>query len=314
MLAVTLGDPYSVNIELISRVLPASMDRSVLLIGSRSQWDAQRDAMGFAAQPTTTYSGEPFTGLQFLDIDDNPYVPADQMTKRERGEIAKSSLDALRDLDCRAVLTMPIDKHAANLAGFDFPGHTEFFESLWDGRAVMLLAGERLRVGLVTNHLPISRVAEHLSADLVVEKGRSLAQTLSEVFGIREPRLAVTGLNPHAGDGGLFGDEESKYIEPAVARLQEAGIAATGPLSADTAFAFAYRGQYDAVLAMYHDQGLGPLKLVHFDDAVNISGGLQKMRVSPDHGPASDLFLMQKSNVASTAAAWRIAYEAARPV
>jgi 4-hydroxythreonine-4-phosphate dehydrogenase len=209
-----------------------------------------------------------------------------------------------------AVVTGPIDKYAARAADFAYPGQTEFFADLWQSQAIMILAGPKLRVGLVTNHLALRDVAGAISSDLICSKAILLTQSLRSTFGITCPRVAVTGLNPHAGDGGLFGDEEHRLIAPALKRAQlllgsEATL--TGPLPADTAFYRGYRGDFDAVLAMYHDQGLGPLKTVHFDDAVNISGGLRHFRASPDHGPAADLFLRRTASPASLAAAIKLA-------
>lgn len=210
----------------------------------------------------------------------------------ERGNLAIRALYACKSLpdnQSHTILTLPIDKHAANLAGFEFPGQTEYFESLWGGEALMLLAGKNLRVGLATNHVPLSKIPENLSTELIVRKAKILHTSLQTIFQIPNPRLAIAGLNPHAGDGGLFGAEEKEIILPAIERLNKEGIRAKGPLSGDTVFWQATQDLFDGVLAMYHDQGLAPLKVYAFEEAVNISAGLKHLRLSPDHGPARDI-------------------------
>ncbi|MCX6129993.1 MAG: 4-hydroxythreonine-4-phosphate dehydrogenase PdxA, partial [Proteobacteria bacterium] len=217
-----------------------------------------------------------------------------QLSELERGQIAVTALESLSRKDLKlkdlAVLTSPIDKHSCALAGFKFPGQTEYFEKIWAKDGLMILAGPRLRVGLATNHLALRDVSAALSLNLIVQKLRLFHDSLQTIFGIAKPRLAVAGLNPHCGDGGLFGDEDQKIIAPAVAVAREKGLDVKGPLPADTIFFRALSGDFDGVLAMYHDQGLGPLKTVHFYDAINVTGGLPHLRLSPDHGPAAELY------------------------
>jgi 4-hydroxythreonine-4-phosphate dehydrogenase len=191
-----------------------------------------------------------------------------------------------------ALVTAPIDKHACIAAGFEHPGHTEYLAARAGGVDVaMLLAGSRLRVALATIHVPLSEVPRRLTPEVIVRVGVLLAEGMRRRFGIAVPRIGVLGLNPHAGEQGVLGDEETRIIAPAIARLRTEASPATfeGPLPADTAFAFADRGRYDAVLAMYHDQGLGPFKLAHFTDGVNMTLGLPFVRTSPDHGTARDI-------------------------
>jgi 4-hydroxythreonine-4-phosphate dehydrogenase len=158
--------------------------------------------------------------------------------------------------------------------------------------------------------LPLKEVVPRLSTELIETKICLFAKSLKEDFNIKSPRIAVCGVNPHAGDNGLFGDEDRRLILPVVKKLQakwQGQVTLQGPMPADTVFHFAFQGQYDGVLAMYHDQGLGPLKIVHFDTAVNLSGGLPHLRVSPDHGPAADLYLSQKASPKS----WQSCYAVA---
>lgn len=306
MLVITLGDPFSVSVELLAPLLArgATGDLPVTLIGSLWQWQDQSRRLALPELPRR---------VTFLDVGDATYhKPAEKLTPKERGELARRNLETLKTLPRStrlAVVTAPIDKHAAQAAGYTFPGQTEFFEVLWGHRAVMTLAGPRLRVGLVTNHLPLAAVSGAITKSLVEMKLELFLNTLRESFGIAQPRVAVAGLNPHAGDQGLFGDEDRDIIAPVVAAMaaRHPDATITGPVAADTVFYRAYQGRYDGVLAMYHDQGLGPLKTVHFDDAVNLSGGLPHFRASPDHGPASDLFLKGAASGKSFAAALALA-------
>ncbi|MEO0819086.1 MAG: 4-hydroxythreonine-4-phosphate dehydrogenase PdxA [Pseudomonadota bacterium] len=190
-----------------------------------------------------------------------------------------------------AVVTNPINKLALyEGAGFAFPGHTEFLAHLGGvARSVMMLAGPSLRVVPVTIHEPLARVPALLSAALIEETARIVDAALRRDFGIPAPRLAVTGLNPHAGEGGAMGREEIEVIAPAIERLRREGIDATGPHPADTLFHAAARARYDAALAMYHDQALIPIKALDFDRGVNVTLGLPFIRTSPDHGTAYDI-------------------------
>jgi len=192
-------------------------------------------------------------------------------------------------------VTNPIAKHVLYEAGFRHPGHTEFLAALAsEGRQetchpVMMLWSEELTVVPVTVHIPLSDVPSALTADLIVLTGRIVARELRERFGIANPRLALAGLNPHAGENGAMGTEDDRIIVPAVEILRQDGIAVAGPLPADTMFHAQARGRYDAALAMYHDQALIPIKTIAFDEAVNVTLGLPFVRTSPDHGTAFDI-------------------------
>lgn len=195
-----------------------------------------------------------------------------------------------------AVVTNPIQKSVLAASGFAHPGHTEYLAALaaehWGGpapRPVMMLAAPCLRTVPVTIHAPLSAVPGLLRTEDIVEAGRIVAKALHERFGIEHPRLVLAGLNPHAGEGGLLGTEDAAIIAPAAATLQADGIAAEGPVSADTLFHEAARTRYDAALCMYHDQALIPVKTLAFDQAVNVTLGLPFIRTSPDHGTALDI-------------------------
>lgn len=189
-----------------------------------------------------------------------------------------------------AIVTNPIHKAALYKAGFRYPGHTEFIAALCgDMQPVMMLASERLRVVPVTIHVSLLKAIETLSTGLIINTARIVAADLHARFGIPQPRLAIAGLNPHAGEVGAMGDEDSRIVAPAVARLQQDGIDARGPMPPDTMFHAAARAEYDAAICMYHDQALIPIKTLDFDRAVNVTLGLPVIRTSPDHGTAFDI-------------------------
>jgi 4-hydroxythreonine-4-phosphate dehydrogenase len=207
-----------------------------------------------------------------------------------------------------AMATGPISKEVLGRAGFEFPGHTELLaEVAGSGRAVMLLVGGELRVALATIHLALRDVASSLETPGLIDVLGVLHGDLVRRFGIGAPRIAVCGLNPHAGEAGRFGDEEARIIEPAVLAAREHGIDAQGPFSADSLFHQAVAGRYDAVLAMYHDQGLGPLKVHAFGRAVNVTLGLPLIRTSVDHGTAFDIAGKGSADVGSMVQAIELA-------
>lgn len=201
-----------------------------------------------------------------------------------------------------ALVTGPVSKAQLYGIGFSHPGQTEFVAERFGvskENAVMMLAGPTLRVVPMTTHVPLAQVASMLTIDLVVAKGRATARGLRRNFGVAEPRLAVAGFNPHAGESGMLGREEIEVLEPAIAQLREEGIHCVGPFAADTMFHERARAQFDAALCCYHDQALIPLKALHFDEGVNITLGLPVVRTSPDHGTA---FALAGQNVAEPGA------------
>ncbi|WP_108397787.1 4-hydroxythreonine-4-phosphate dehydrogenase PdxA [Devosia submarina] len=215
---------------------------------------------------------------------------------------------------CRALVTAPIHKGALYLAGFTHPGHTEFLAELCGQGAtpklpVMMLAHGGFRAVPVTIHVPIKDVPPLLSRELIVETGRIVAHDLQQRFGIEDPKLAVAGLNPHASEGGAIGREDLEIVGPAVMQLQAEGVSAHGPLPADTLFYPARWSEFDAVIAMYHDQALIPIKTLAFEDAVNVTLGLPIVRTSPDHGTAFDLAGTGRASSRSFLAAIRMADE-----
>jgi 4-hydroxythreonine-4-phosphate dehydrogenase len=212
-----------------------------------------------------------------------------------------------------AVVTNPVAKNVLYNSGFAEPGHTEFLARLVQEasgkvlRPVMMLWSPELAVVPVTIHLPLQEIFKHLSVELVVETGRIVARDLRSRFGLRRPRLAIAGLNPHAGEAGMLGDEDRAIVAPAVAALVGGGIDARGPLPADSMFHQAARASYDAALCMYHDQALIPIKTLAFDHAVNVTLGLPFVRTSPDHGTAFDIAGTGSADPTSLIAALRLA-------
>jgi 4-hydroxythreonine-4-phosphate dehydrogenase len=191
--------------------------------------------------------------------------------------------------EAAAVVTNPIQKSTLYAAGFRFPGHTEFLAALGGGRPVMMLAGPSLKVVPLTVHRPLAEVPRALDQETIVVQARIVAAAMRRDFGLSRPRLAVAGLNPHAGEAGAMGDEEERIIRPALAALRAEGITVEGPLPADTMFHARARAGYDVALCMYHDQALIPVKTLDFDHAVNVTLGLPFVRTSPDHGTALDI-------------------------
>jgi 4-hydroxythreonine-4-phosphate dehydrogenase len=216
------------------------------------------------------------------------------------GALAGRAIDAAIELalghEIDALVTGPIDKAALHAAGYDFPGHTEMLASRTGvSEVAMLMVAERtalggpLRVVLATTHLPLAEVARALNTERLVAQSRLTAQALRESWKLRAPRIALCALNPHASDGGRFGDEEARIYAPALAQLQAEGIAVTGPVPADTVFIRALRGEFDAVIAPYHDVGMAAFKTASFGHGVNVTLGLPFPRTSPDHGTALDI-------------------------
>lgn len=201
----------------------------------------------------------------------------------------RSATDDWKAGNLDAIVTAPINKATIQNDAFSFPGHTEFFGQECEATPLMILVSEQLRVALVTNHTPVSKIADEISPALILEKLQILNRSLKEDFGIISPRIAVLALNPHAGDNGLLGIEEQTIVTPAIKAAIDGGICCVGPFSADGFFGAGTYTHYDAVLAMYHDQGLAPFKVVSMDEGINVTAGLSMVRTAPAHGTAYSL-------------------------
>jgi 4-hydroxythreonine-4-phosphate dehydrogenase len=243
-------------------------------------------------------------------------------TEASAGRVSARALEAATRMaeagDAAAVVTGPVSKPALRSAGWDVPGQTEMLQRLTGAPVVgMLMAAERTRLGgalrvlLATTHLPLRAVPERVTVELLETQTRLLIGALRHGWGIADPRVAVCALNPHASDGGLFGDEEARILGPAVARLRGDGLLVQGPFPADTVFRRAVEGEFDAVVAPYHDVGMAAFKTVSFGSGVNVSLGLPFVRTSPDHGTAFDIAGRGVADPSSTLAALSLAHRLA---
>ncbi|MCD6186594.1 MAG: 4-hydroxythreonine-4-phosphate dehydrogenase PdxA [Desulfuromusa sp.] len=325
-LLLTMGDPTGIGPELIIKTLLEQslqqMHHPVQIVGDVGILCHAGKIFGCEGKPERLKNG--LYTLSFgdkklivhscseLDLTSVHYGQPDTDCGKAMVDYVEYAISHCLDKTAAGIVTCPINKAAINAAGYHFPGHTELLaERCGVDKVVMMLAGERLKVCLVTTHLAYRDVPAKLSREEILQTIRITAKALQQQFGIQQPRLAVLALNPHASENGLFGDEEQRIIAPAIKAAQAEGIAADGPHSADTLFHFAAKGAYDAVICMYHDQGLIPLKLLHFDDAVNVTLGLPIVRTSVDHGTAYDLAGTGKANTASLVAALKMAEQMA---
>jgi 4-hydroxythreonine-4-phosphate dehydrogenase len=196
---------------------------------------------------------------------------------------------ALKEGVIDVLVTAPINKYNIQSDDFKFPGHTDYLDQELEGNALMLMVQDNLRVGLLTDHIPLNEVASHLTEELIFKKIETINKTLVQDFSINKPKIAVLGLNPHCGDGGVIGTEDDTVLKPAIKKLFEKGTLVFGPFPADGFFGSNQFEKYDAVIATYHDQGLIPFKTLSFGNGVNYTAGLNKIRTSPDHGTAYDI-------------------------
>lgn len=200
-----------------------------------------------------------------------------------------AATDALKEGLIDVLVTAPINKYNIQSEEFKFPGHTDYLDKELEGNALMLMVQDNLRVGLLTDHVPVNDVAKHLTEKLIFQKIETINLTLKQDFSITKPKIAVLALNPHAGDNGVIGKEDDEILKPAIKKLFDKGIFAFGPYSADGFFGSGQYEKFDAVIATYHDQGLIPFKTLSFGNGVNYTAGLNKIRTSPDHGTAYEI-------------------------
>ena len=301
--AITMGDPVGVGPEIVLKALGSRRVRRVanpVVIGDEALLTSLAGRLKLKAPAKGTV-------VSLSGLDPRALKPGRPTLKTSRAMIGYVEEAVAMALEGRvqAVVTAPIGKESARKAGFAFPGHTEFIAHLTGAKDfAMMLGGKNLKVVLVTIHEPLKRVPGLVTGPLVYKTIRVTDRAFRRYFGFKRPRIAVAGLNPHAGEGGAFGDEEKRAIAPAVKKARKAGINAVGPIAPDTVFYRAVRkGEFDCVVCMYHDQGLGPLKLLHFEDGVNVTLGLPIIRTSPDHGTAYDIAWTGKASPESMIAA-----------
>lgn len=205
-------------------------------------------------------------------------------------ETLKMAVSDLKEGKIQALVTAPLNKNNVNSEELHFVGHTEFITNEVGAKdSLMLMVSEQFRVGLVTGHLPLAKVAENITQERIIQKANILLKSLEKDFGINKPKIAILGLNPHAGEDGLLGEEEEKIIKPAINALKDQHKMVFGPYPADGFFGMAHQTKFDGVLAMYHDQGLVPFKAIAFSNGVNFTAGLSVVRTSPDHGTAYNI-------------------------
>ena len=317
---LTMGDPAGIGPELALMAWRAlGTEAPFALLGDAAYMTALGARMGVAITPVAAPADAAVAAARGLPVIDHP-LPTQPVAGRPDPAnapaivaIIERAVDLARTGAASAVCTGPINKKVlADGAGFAFPGHTEFLGSLCGAaRPVMMLACPELRVVPVTVHVPLAAVPQTLTEDLLVGTLTVTARALQQDFAIANPRIAVSGLNPHAGEGGLMGEEEPRIIAPALERVRAAlpSLRIHGPLPADTLFHPAARAGYDAALAMYHDQALVPIKTIAFDSAVNVTLGLDFVRTSPDHGTAYDIAGSFEATPASLVGALRMAAE-----
>ncbi len=316
-----MGDPAGIGPDIL---LKAWSDRETLslpdffVVADPDLLSRRADLLGIPID-ICTYEG--IVESNCLNV-----LPLKQLTDGEPGkpssqdalatiESIETSVDLALSNSASAVVTCPINKKVLYDVGFEHPGHTEFLAELGsrftgsDVIPVMMLAGPDLRTVPVTIHIPLLEVPKALTTRSIVEVSSITAAALSDHFGVKNPRLAIAGLNPHAGEGGSIGKEDAAVIGPAIENLTKSGINTRGPLPADTMFHAAARETYDAAICMYHDQALIPAKMLGFDDAVNVTLGLPFIRTSPDHGTAYDIAGSGKANASSFVAALKMAWE-----
>lgn len=297
-IAVTMGDPAGVGPEVTARAWTARRDSHLppfVAIGDAATitavWDGPIARVGDMDEVQRTFDD----ALPVWHLEDSgPLTPGAPTAAGAACALhaLETGIGLTRNQASSALVTGSVSKFALHSIGYTHPGQTEFIAErcgVTATNAVMMLAGPSLRVVPLTVHIPLIEVSERLTVELIVAKARIVARGLKRDFGIENPRIALAGLNPHAGESGQLGSEEERIMAPAVAQLAEEGIIIDGPLAADSLFAPAVRARYDALLCAYHDQALAPFKALHFHDGVNLTLGLPIIRTSPDHGTAFNI-------------------------
>ncbi|PJA79761.1 MAG: 4-hydroxythreonine-4-phosphate dehydrogenase PdxA [Nitrospirae bacterium CG_4_9_14_3_um_filter_51_5] len=323
-----MGDPAGIGPEIIVKALQRPKVWRVcrpLIIGSRTIMARTAESLGISPVLVAVDGHESISGsrlfrrgsLPVLDPFSGSIRPVrlGRVTARS-GDMAVTCIQTavrLAQAGCvQGIVTGPINKHAIHLAGHMYPGHTEMLADLTNAKeSGMMIVGGPLKISFATTHLALREVPNMLTPNRILRAIRLAHQALTRLFHIRKPRIGVAALNPHAGENGLFGDEEDRLIRPAIQQAKKQGIACTGPHPADTLFGKAVRGSFDGIVALYHDQGLIPLKTVAFGHCVNITVGLPIIRTSVDHGTAYDIAGQGKADPTSLVEAIEMAVKLA---
>lgn len=301
IVGITQGDSNGIGYEVIIKALSDTRileQFTPVIYGSSKLWSFYHKTIPEIEQlPTNAISSPEEAHSKRINIlgclPDGVYAEPGEATPASAEAALTALKAAVKDLKAGKIdvlVTGPINKKAMNVNGFGFPGHTEFLQQEFGVKDVtMLMISSRMKIGVVTGHMPLKDVPESITTEKIVSKLRLMKESLEKDFGINDPKIAVLSLNPHSGDGGLLGDEEQKIIFPAVTAAKKEGILAFGPFSPDGYFGLGHYEKFDATLAMYHDQGLAPFKALAFEDGVNYTAGLPVVRTSPDHGTAYEM-------------------------
>ncbi len=305
VVGISLGDINGVGIEV---VLKAFQDRRMLdfctpvLFGSSKTISFHKKLLDININVHGIHSLEKIVHgkVNLLNIWNEEIKIEIGKTSEVGGQYAFRSLEsatkALTEEQIDVLITAPIHKETIQSENFNFSGHTEYLESKLKGESLMILMNDALKIGLVTGHIPVAKISETITSELLEKKFGILHNSLIKDFRINKPKIAVLGLNPHSGDNGVIGKEEEEIIRPTIQKIKESGALVFGPYAADGFFGSEAYKQFDAVLAMYHDQGLAPFKALSFGNGVNFTAGLNKVRTSPDHGTAFDIAGKNKAN------------------
>ena len=304
-LGITQGDINGIGLEVIIKTFsdPAMLETCTpVLFGSQKTFSFHRKALNIEMRYNQVRTVEQATPRQFNifnvyeeEVNIEFGKPTDAAGKYAVKSLTEAC-DALEQKKIDVLVTAPLNKHTIQSEHFRFSGHTEYLEERFKSQALMFMCSERVRTGVVTGHVPLANVSALLNTDKILQKIKMLNRSLINDFAIRKPRIAVLGLNPHAGDQGTIGGEEQAVIIPAIQKAKEEGMTVLGPYPADGFFGSSMYLKFDAVLAMYHDQGLIPFKTLAFDSGVNFTAGLPVVRTSPGHGVGYDIAGQNKAN------------------
>lgn len=318
--AISMGCPVGIGPEIIVRFFASLSDNAdpPAVLGDLGVLKQTAAVLGSTIKPVAWQPGQaikqgtiPVLELSQLDAGSLRWGQPNKATSLAMAAYIRRATQGALAGEFAALVTCPISKKALHEAGINYPGHTEMLAALTKARRFrMMLAGSRLRVVLVTIHEPLAKVSKMLAVEDILDCIHMTAASLRQDFALTKPRIAVAGFNPHSGEQGLFGQEEIDIIEPAL-RQYEGEAEVSGPLPPDTVFHKAAQGGFEAVVCMYHDQGLIPFKLLHFQDGVNVTLGLPIVRTSVDHGTAYDIAGQGIADASSLRAAWRMAMEIA---
>lgn len=306
-IAISCGDINGIGLETLAKVFADKRMFSYcipILYANKDVFTAHKNAAGISELPIQVIQHPSEAKAQKLNLIEVWKENVSIEFGSPNSDLSSFTIQSLRlatehviAKEADALVTLPINKDVISNEEFPYKGHTEYLrDTCGESESLMFLVSDAMRVGLVTNHLSIQEVASNVNQASILKKVQLMNRSLQQDFGIQKPKIAILGLNPHAGDNGLIGTEELTTIVPAIDKLMQDGVIAVGPYSADGFFGMAMYTQYDGVMAMYHDQGLLPFKMISFDDGVNFTAGLPIVRTSPDHGTAYDIAGTGKAN------------------